>query len=270
MMHQRFTFGTFFLLVGLTAGVPTAMGEEQVMRYEVHRLAAAEASQHRTGTGQGARANGHASFTIDADWNKPAWRNVQPLELTHAMGDRPQHFPRTQAKLLYDDQAIYVIFRVEDRYVRAVAQAHQDNVFADSCVEFFFAPAAGIGTGYFNLEMNCGGTMLFHYQVVPRQSPIRLSRHELGRVTVAHCLPRIVDPEITEPTIWTVEYRLPVDLLEKYYPAASRPAPGVTWRANFYKCADGTSHPHWLTWSRVDNPVPDFHVPRFFGRLEFQ
>lgn len=106
-------------------------------------------------------------FTVDADWNKPIWQNVPPLGLTHFMGDRPQHFPRTEAKLLYDDSALYVIFRVEDRYVRAVAKAHQGEVFNDSCVEFFFIPAANTTTAYFNLEMNCGGTMLLHYQTIP-------------------------------------------------------------------------------------------------------
>ena len=42
------------------------------------------------------------------------------------------------------------------------------------------------------------------------------------------------------------------------------------WRANFYKCADRTSHPHCLTWAPVDFPVPNFHLPRSFGVLEFE
>ena len=30
------------------------------------------------------------------------------------------------------------------------------------------------------------------------------------------------------------------------------------WRANFYKCGDDTSHPHWAAWSplkKVNNPA---------------
>ena len=60
-----------------------------------------------------------------------------------------------------------------------------------------------------------------------------------------------------------------VDILEKYA-QVTHPQPGGIWRANFYKCADKTSHPHWLTWSVVDKPRPDFHVPQFFGILEFE
>ena len=38
-------------------------------------------------------------------------------------------------------------------------------------------------------------------------------------------------------------------------------------RANFYKCGDCTAHPHFLSWSPIDTPNPDFHRPDFFGEL---
>jgi len=207
---------------------------------------------------------------IDADWDKAVWQDVEPLELTHYMGDKPGHFPKTQVKLLYDDLSIYVIFRVEDRYVRAVAEKHHDPVSKDSCVEFFFVPGTDLDAGYFNLEMNCAGILLLNFQTVPRQNSIHLDAADVERVELAHSMPGPVVDEIAEPTTWTVEYRLPIDILSKYCPTAKRPAPGVTWRANFYKCADDTSHPHWLTWSPVENPAPDFHKPPYFGRLLFK
>lgn len=208
-------------------------------------------------------------ITIDADWNKPAWRDVEPLELAHAMGERPEHFPKVQAKVAYDAANLYVIFRVKDRYVRAVARKHNDPVCRDSCVELFFTPGTDASKGYFNVETNCGGTMLLHFQVIPRRDPQSLSDDAMNRIEIAHTMPKIVDREIAEPTTWVVEYRLPLDLLEVHLPDAVRPAPGVVWRANFYKCADDTSHPHWLTWAKVDRPKPDFHVPECFGYLKF-
>lgn len=241
---------------GLLAGVcgcamnEMTTGKRQAMTYRVQRLV--------------------GPMTIDADWDKPAWKNAPVAELTHHMGDRPAHFPKTQAKVLYDDQALYVIFRVEDRYVRAVAKQHDDIVCRDSCVEFFFVPGTDVTRGYFNLEMNCGGTMLFHFQVVPRKDSVALAAEDLERIRVAHTLPKRVEPEITQPTTWVVEYRLPLDILPKYRKDIAKPGPGVKWRANFFKCADGSSHPHWLTWSKVENPFPDFHLPQFFGTLEFE
>jgi len=226
------------------------------MQYSVHRL------QSTTGKDN--------KFALDADWDRAEWRGVQPLELTHFMGERPTHFPHTQAKLLYDDEAISVIFRVEDRYVRAVAEKHQDDVFLDSCVEFFFAPADDVEKAYFNLEMNCGGTILLHYQTLPRIDPVELTAQEIAHIEVASTLPKIVEPEMPMPIVWTVEYRLPIRMLKKCYPSLVQPAPGVTWRANFYKCGDSTSHPHWLTWTKVEHATPDFHIPKFFGQLVFQ
>jgi hypothetical protein len=41
-------------------------------------------------------------------------------------------------------------------------------------------------------------------------------------------------------------------------------------QGNFYKCADGTDSPHYVTWSPVKTEIPDFHRPEFFGELIFE
>ena len=101
---------------------------------------------------------------INADWDNPSFADTDELLIANYMGEEPDHFPSTHFRLAYDDSALYVMFRVEDRYVRAVADHHQGNVCRDSCVEFFFTPGSDVSNGYFNIEMNCGGTMLFHFQ----------------------------------------------------------------------------------------------------------
>lgn len=210
-----------------------------------------------------------APMRIDGKWDKPAWQAIEPLTVALHMGAVPDHRPDVLAKLAWDDNGLYIIFHVEDRYVRAVAQKYQDPVCRDSCVEFFFTPGTGLGLSYFNVEINCGGTLLFWWH--PEGGPgVPVNEKEGGLVEIAHSMPRIVEPEITTPTAWTLEYRLPFAALEKYCPSAERPAPGAIWQANFYKCADDTSHPHWLTWSFVDHPAPKFHLPQYFGVLRFE
>ena len=89
-------------------------------------------------------------------------------------------------------------------------------------------------------------------------------------MNIAHSLPaKSIDPEITTPTTWTIEYRVPVKILSRYSTKVNKPAPGVKWRANLYKCASSTSKPHWLTWSHVENEKVRFHAPEYFGTLEF-
>ena len=202
------------------------------------------------------------------DWEGPAWRRVPCAVLEHYMGSKPSHFPCVQVKLTHDDYGLHVLFRVEDRYVMAVAQRHQDDVWKDSCVELFFTPGPDTSPGYFNLEMNCGGIMLFHFQPGSGGKRVIVPERDCSAIPCRRSLPRTVDPEMPEPVTWLVEYTVPFSLLENFCPTV-RPTHGTTWRANFYKCADASSHPHWLTWAPVTFPRPNFHLPEFFGTLVF-
>ena len=206
---------------------------------------------------------------IDADWDKPQWQKAPPLNIALFMGVRPEYLPKTQARVLYDNKHIYVCFRTEDRYLRALATQYHSRVWEDSCVEFFLTPGVDISKGYFNIETNCIGTILLHYQTAPEENVKPLKPAELDSFEIAHSLPaEVIDPERPEPITWTLEYRLPVEILENYCPVV-RPAPGVKWRANFYKCAENASNPHWLTWSFIAHETPNFHLPDCFGTLEF-
>jgi len=88
------------------------------------------------------------------------------------------------------------------------------------------------------------------------------------KIDIAHSLPEVVDPEIIDEVTWTLEYRIPVAMLKKYS-RIEDPRPGVKWNANFYKIAEKGTNIHFLTWSLVDNPEPNFHLPRFFGKINF-
>ncbi len=206
---------------------------------------------------------------IDAVWDKAPWKRIVAIPITNYMGDKPEHLPFTQAKMAYDNSAIYIIFRVEDQYIKAVHSKNQEMVCRDSCVEFFFTPDNKSNKGYFNLEMNCGGVFLFNFQKSAKSGRIYIADEDIEQIEVAHTLPKLIENEITEKTTWVVEYRIPFSVLKKYY-NFSEPQNGTVWRANFYKCADRTSHPHWLTWAPVNSPRPNFHLPEYFGVIEFQ
>ena len=208
-------------------------------------------------------------FDLNSQWDQGDWANAVPVELTQFMGEKPSHFPRTQVKMLYDTENVYVFFRVEDNYVRAVAQNFHDPVCNDSCVEFFFTPGRDISKGYFNMETNCGGMILLCHQTGRGENVQEVSEEDCKKIQLLKSMPKIVDPEINGPTTWTVKYAIPYSILKKYADV-DIPAAGTQWRANFYKCADMTSHPHWLTWNKVKRPGPDFHVPEYFGILVFE
>jgi hypothetical protein len=205
---------------------------------------------------------------ITGDWNGPAWGGVEVLDINNFMGAEPVHKPKTQAKVVYDANYLYVIFRVEDKYVMATAEKNQTTVCWDSCVEFFFTPNEDVSNGYFNFEMNCGGTILLYFQKARSVAQTVVNETDLEKIKIYHSEPEIVNPEKKEATTWIVEYRIPFEVLAKYSPVI-KPAKKVVWRGNFYKCADRTSSPHWLTWSPIGCATPNFHLPQFFGELEF-
>ena len=217
----------------------------------------------------------HSSTALgspDAIWERPEWQVAETLEVTHFSWPDSGHRPRTSARVLYDEQFLAVIFRVEDRYVRAVAQRFQDSVCTDSCVEFFVAPLPD-SDGYFNFEVNCGGTMLVQRCVSEAeretgQQPVEVTEEDGATIAMATSLPRIVEPEIAEPTTWTVEYHVPLALFTSYF-GCEPPSSGTAWRANFYKCGDKTSHPHWGSWAPVRTENPSFHQPAFFQPILF-
>ena len=204
-------------------------------------------------------------------WDGEVWRQAETGTVSAFNPDSSDHHPLTEFKLLYDEKAIYVHFRVRDRYVVARARHHQDSVCKDSCAEFFVRPL-GDRKGYFNVEINCGGTVLLHYvsdwlEKGRRQSQ-EVSEEWLRQLSIFHTMPDRVEEEITTETVWQIEYRLPYAMFSAYLGETVSPAAGDVWPANFYKCADASSHPHWGMWRDVA-PPKNFHQPEKFGRIVF-
>jgi hypothetical protein len=199
---------------------------------------------------------------INAEWDKEIWENTSEITLKNYMGERPVHFPHTRVKVRYDEENIFVIFNVSDKYVKAVEKKINGKVWQDSCVEFFFSPGPDTERGYFNFEANCKGVFLFKYHTDNLQTTGFVKQEDYEKIRISHSLERCAEEEIKEEVEWQLEFSIPFSILSNYM-QVEQPGPGVSWRANFYKCADKTSHPHWLTWAFVDHPTPKFHLPEF-------
>ena len=211
----------------------------------------------------------HGEMAIDANWDKPVWEKIKPIRIENRMGEEPRFRPITEAKMLYDAANVYVIFRVRDKFVKSTVTTYNGHVSGDSCVEFFFSPNSAEPGHYFNLEVNAGGTPLIFFITNPRKEFTKLPDSLIDQIEIAHSLPNVVNPEITEEVTWTIEYRIPLGIL-KPFTEVTIPSPGVTWRANFYKTGSDTSNPHYYTWSPVSYPEPNFHLPEYFGVLTFE
>lgn len=209
---------------------------------------------------------------VNAAWDDPAWARAETLTVERFHLRSSDHRPRTQARVLHDGNAIAVIFRVEDQYVLARHTTYQSPTHKDSCVEFFVKPRAD--AGYFNFEFNAIGTLLLWYIEKPRGPDgvfgkyVEVPEQDAAAITVHTSLRGPIPEELTGPRTWIVSYRIPIELLQRFAgPIGS--LSGQTWRANFYKCADETSHPHWGYWNDIGERF-DFHQPDRFGEIVFE
>jgi hypothetical protein len=208
---------------------------------------------------------------LSGDWNDPAWRRAETAEVCHFRPESSAHRPETLVRLLYAPEALHGMFLVRDRYVRCIRTDYGDQVFKDSCVEFFLQPKPD--RGYINFEFNCGGARLCRHitdwtlENGTWRSSTAIPPVVGNQVLVKTSLPSVVDPEISEPISWTLQFYLPLTVLEPSLGPLTFQA-GQVWRGNFFKCATEVSHPHWAAWSPVDEF--NFHLPRCFGWLLFQ
>lgn len=197
-----------------------------------------------------------------------AWRGADVAVVEAFRPESTDHRPATEARLLYDNSGLHGCFRVHDRFVRSVCTVPNGPVHLDSCVEFFVQPRPACG--YFNFEFNAGGALHVSYITDPTRIPggfkeRRFLDPALQRaVRVSSTLPPRVEPERTESTDWEIVFRIPFAVLESQVGPLGRLS-GQTWRGNFFKCGDATSHPHWASWAPV--PEKNFHMPTHFGAL---
>lgn len=211
---------------------------------------------------------GLESPELNAVWDKPCWLEIPALRVDQAHGASSAHRPVTRVKLTYDENALYVIFQVQADRLRATTTRMHGPVWQDSCVEFFFAPYREPDSGYYNLEINCCGVLLMQHHTAARQGERFLEVETCQHIAIVSSVKESRCEEADESRTWVLEYRLPF-LVFAPDSAFIAPAPGVTWRANLYKCADASAWPHWLSWASVDSEQPDFHRPDAFGTLQF-
>ncbi len=215
----------------------------------------------------------HASnVKLEDAWDGAVWGSANIIDIAIFRDRSSDHHPKTQCKLLYNEKGIYGLFRVEDQYVRSVSTKFQDSVCSDSCVEFFVEPAGG--KDYLNFEFNCGGNMLV-FQVIDATLGENgfadyyiLTEDDVAGMQQYTTMPSVVEPEITQPTIWRRGFFIPLSVFEKTTGLQSKKLSGQTWRANLYKCGDRTSHPHWASWLPIT--ATNFHLPECFGEITFE
>jgi len=220
-------------------------------------------------------------FAIDGRLDKPEWAIAPWTDaFVDIEGDaKPRPPLRTRAKLLWDDQYLYIGAELEEPNVWATLTQHDSVIFQDNDFEVFLDPD-GDNHDYYELEINAFNTTWDLHLPKPYRDggPARNEWEIPGMRTAVHVEGTINDPAVPDRG-WSVEIALPWKPLGEFATCASPPKVGDTWRINFSRVewdvtvengkttkVPGRPEHNWV-WS--PQGVVDMHRPETWGYLRF-
>lgn len=190
--------------------------------------------------------------------NKIEWNAVDVLNWQN---DYP-YAPKVRFRIAHTGDAFLLEFSVEETYTAAACGKDDGDIWKDSCVEFFSMPGDDDEL-YYNLECNCIGKLLLGCGA-ERNGRERAPKEITDQILRYSTLGDKPFEEKKGDNEWTVALKIPVSV---FWHSNIKTLDDKTIRANFYKCGDDLTKPHFLSWSEIEAPNPDFHRPDWFGSL---
>lgn len=161
--------------------------------------------------------------------------------------------PETQFTLAHTDEMLYVRYEVKGEVPLATKTEDLQLVNEDACVEIFIADADN--THYWNFEFNPAGVCNASHRKERKVDVVRLNAEQLQsikRFPVQLCAAH-----------WSLLVGIPFALIDLDLTHEH------ARRANLYKCGDKTPMKHYASWNPINAPAPAFHLPEFFGEIQF-
>ncbi|QDT09958.1 carbohydrate-binding family 9-like protein [Planctomycetes bacterium K23_9] len=170
----------------------------------------------------------------------------------------------TDARMLWDDDYLYVSFQCSDQDVQAKRNTRDSKVYRDDCVEVFASPEINHAENYFNLEMNALGAQLDAYRSA--SVPGKPSDWNPEGIQIAVAVDGSINDSSDVDQGWSLEVAIPFSLFKHVLPSG-KPKPGDRWRLNLNRLEDDQKV--LSQWSQGDRNFPRFHHPEYFGFVEF-
>ena len=203
------------------------------------------------------------TLLLDGRLNEAAWREASGTAVFVNTRTGEPAAPTTRARLLWDQDALYVAFEVADSDLRSTFTRDDERLWEQDVVEVMLDPD-GDGLNYFELQVSPAG-YVFDTRYDSRRRP-----QPFGHMQWSAQLRRGVDISGTlndakSDRGYAVELALPWKSLAPYH---LPPRPGDTWRIALYVLDGQAGGQRGVGWSPP--LVGDFHVPQRFGYLTFR
>jgi hypothetical protein len=208
----------------------------------------------------------HKKWTLpEINQNDLNWDLIPRLEIREFPWYKSGSKQRTFIQLAHSDSKIFVKILSEDSWSYACKNKLNSQVCEDSCVELFFSPRNKKGSPYFNIEVNCIGTLHFAYGA-GREHRIKCSPDQAEQLKIQASLPGPLKEEMASDSQWTVELEIPIVVLSEWVGESLHLKDN--WWANFYRCG-GRKDPQYAVWNHIQTDEPDYHRPEQFGEIVF-
>ena len=174
-------------------------------------------------------------INVDGTLDEAAWTSAPWTEaFVDIEGDRrPAPRFRTRAKMLWDDDGLYVAADLEEPDVWGTLRERDAVIFRDNDFEVFIDPD-GDTHAYYELEVNALGTPWDLLLIKPyRDGGPAINGWDIAGLRVGVSVRGTLNQPGDRDEGWTVEIAMPWKTLSEAAPGHKRPAPGDRWRINF-------------------------------------
>ena len=200
------------------------------------------------------------SIRVDGRLTESFWAKVSGVSLVNNLDGSPGTY-QTEAKILYDDNFLYVAFRSADSNIWATYKQRDRHLCDEEVVEVF-VQADPEQSNYLEFEVNPLGTMLDIYLLDIRK-PLHYQSWNSEKLKWGVHVNGTVDGKSGDLE-WTCEIAIPMEdiVMASHLP----PRAGDRWRMNLYRM-EQKPVPALLAWSPTFKD--DFHLPDKFGEIVF-
>jgi hypothetical protein len=207
-------------------------------------------------------------IVVDGKIDDKAWAAAGAAQLTFPWESQTGAKQQTVARLLWDDDNLYVSYECEDADITSNFTQRDDPTYRDDAVEIFINPRpTQQTTAYIGLEMNARG-VLYDYLSVGLNPKSRLffKRFNLDGVKVAAAVNGTLNERSDKDRGWSLEVSIPWVNFEEF---SKRPSPGTAWSFNLNRWDGVEPNRRMSIWSDSMLERPGPHAPERFGEMLF-
>ena len=219
------------------------LGQNAIPRYEVKRAI--------------------TPINIDGKLDEKEWSSAPAIEFVFPWEFQTGAKQKTTAKLLWDDNYLYVSYDCVDADIVAVYTERDDPTYKDDAVEIFINPKPSQTGVYFGLEMNARAVL---YDYLMYDSKYAFKRFNMQGVKLVSSIRGTLNVRGDKDEGWSLEVAIPWENFEEI---AKRPVAGTVWTANLNRWDGVEPNKRHSNWSDPMQKTPNPHNPARFGQLVF-